>query len=263
MKRVTIDRLQPNLSTLRLSFRLIENQDDLNEYAEFSRKTAVKVMNKTIQSDIDIERFNHTIPNFACEEQSIMKHALALTTLRDVKNPIYHLESAVEVKLATLQKVLDSGTKILVNAAGGWNTFMKDDVVISIEEVEQQDEQTVFINENSNAIVLENDYVIPNESHNYIKTIDPNYAKILDLRGNMLNYEKFVDILKNQFNGEIVYVYTTAMDVEQMHKYCDAIIEAKIPFLVVHITVPNNKLIQEWYTKYRGKFSIEVEFNVK
>lgn len=265
MKTVTVQF--PHLNDQVAEMYLIDSEEGANEYFSFNQNIARKCFDIALKSRLPINKFDHMIPYGGTVEASIMRMALVRSQHNDVdvdergysvfNNPIYQIFPAAKEKEFFIRKAMEEFGQILVNKSGGFMPLDKSKYII-LEEKEAEiyhaapDDE---LNEGNKWIVLENDYSLPVESRKFLEKMDPNFSIVFDLRGHTTErlIKTFEYFKKN--GGEVVFVYTTGLDVEQMYEYVKCMKIADLNTLKFHFNTGRNPDIDkflEWSKEFLG-----------
>lgn len=212
----------------KIPYMLIENFDDLAEYSETLGRGVDRTISRLMRSDVKIERWDHMIGKN--DPDGVMGGAIVTAQFKGT-NPLYEVGPLVDSKIRSMLKFLDKGHRILVNTVGGYCPFTEGYHTI-IEESEYVGVRaaTHVISKDTRYINLENDPILEEHTKDYLGSVDSHYSYICELRN--YNHDELVDVFKRfiSYGGTTVYVYTTGMDVPQMHDYSKAIIESGLKF---------------------------------
>jgi hypothetical protein len=263
----TVKVTLPHLGNQVVEMYLIENEEDASEYFSFNKNIAAKCFDHVLKHRLPIENFDHMGFGYGTVESSIMTLALhrAKSNKIDVdkqgrsiwNNPLYQLFPAAAEKEMHIRRFYDEHGAILVNKNGGFMPLERDQYTILetydtvIHSKAPQDE----MNEKNRWIVLENDYMLPQESQTFLQKMDPNFSIVFDLRGHKEDrlFKTFEWFKKH--GGEVVFVYTTGLDVEQMYEYTKCMKKAGLNTLKFHFNAGRNPDIDkflEWAKKFLG-----------
>lgn len=245
-------------------YYLVENQEDLDQYKEFTKRLAMKLIKSTTKSSMPIRKFDHMIPSKG-HEKGIAMMALTRSQSNTVdinergesifNNPLYQLMPAALEKNEVLQRALDRGDVLLIGKKmGGWMTHSTERTeilrVFDSEMVPTRKES--LIRHQTKWIVLENDNELPKDSESFLEEQDPGFSIVYDLRDAKLDelLERFKFI-----GGHTVFVYTTGMDVQQMYKYTDVIAKVGLNKLVFYFVSGLNPEIEEFLVYAKTKIA--------
>lgn len=118
-------------------------------------------------------------------------------------------------------KILDMGYMVCINSSGGYIPVKEEDIVEILGSINLRNKNLTL--NNSNVIVLENDPIMDEFTVEYFNKLNQPFSSIVNLREEMKR-----DSLKNsleQFKNnclnetQIVFVYTTGIDEQQMYDY--------------------------------------------
>lgn len=246
---------------------LIENDDDASEYFRFNNNMAAKCFDHVLKHRLPIEKFDHMGWGYGTVESSIMMLALhrAKHNKIDVdrqgrsiwNNPLYQIFPAAAEKEFSIRKFYNEHGAILVNKSGGFMPLGRDQYTIleTYDTVIHSKAPEDELNEGNKWIVLENDYSLPVESRKFLEKMDPNFSIVFDLRGHkedrlVKTFEYF-----KKHGGEVVFVYTTGLDVEQMYEYVRCMKKADLNTLKFYFNTGRNPDIDkflEWAKEFLG-----------
>lgn len=200
--------------------------NDVHEYMEHLGHDVSEAIAKLIRSDIMPENWDHV--RMSGSKGGVLRASVMTAYVKET-NPLYEIDSLIQTKLMNMMKEIVKGEVVLVNMNGGYCTFSEDYHTILCEvEFDDTPKDTSVINKNTKYINLENDPELEKRTIEYLSQQDKNYSYVLNLR----NYDvaALTEIFKSfvQNGGEVVYVYTTGLDVQQMFDYSEALIAAGI-----------------------------------
>ena len=231
--------------------------DDVNDYAESLGHHVENAVTRMLKSKVPIDRWDHMITRD--DQGGVIGAAVQTANVRGT-NPIYEVGPLYDQKIQSFFQMVAAGTTILVNSNGGYCPFDPDYHTI-IEEVEYTapEKFKYKIKKGTKYINLENDPNLEPNAANYLRKVDPNYSWITNLYN--VSEDRLCEILTEfrEAGGEVVYVFTTATNVEQMYLYSRCIIDAGIRKVEFKFSVePIEQDVKE-VIKHLEDFNIEVE----
>jgi len=237
------------------SYIEIKTGEDLAEYADSLSHNVDNAITRLITSKVPIDRWDHMITR---DDQGGVLAGAVLTAQVRGSNPIYELGPMFDGKIASMREYLLEGETVLVNDSGGYCFYNPDyHTILRTEEYTTPDKFKYKINEDTKYINLENDPKLEDNAVNYLKKVDPNYSWVTNLYN--IDNDTLVDILK-EFqcaSGEVVYVYTTGTNVEQMYDYCRCIIDAGIKKVEFKFSATMESIHKE-VIRHLEDFNVEV-----
>lgn len=204
----------------------LESIQDVHEYMSQLGSDVSNAIAKLIRSDIMPKDWDHV--RMCGGKGGILQGSIAIAYAKGT-NPLYEIDPLVRIKLMDMTQAIDRDEIVLVNKNGGYCTYSPNyHTILHETEYDGAPEDTSVINKNTKYINLENDPELEKRTIEYLSEKDKNYSYVLNLR----NYD--IDSLTAVFKkfvangGEVVYVYTTGLDVPQMFDYSTALIAAGI-----------------------------------
>ncbi len=214
MKAITIDFYGKEAD-----YVLLENIDDVLEYAEHHCSDVETAAARMIKSNLPPERFDHLASSDSIGQ--LIAGAVYKTQMNGGSS-ILEIGVMADEKILRMMKWSLEGEKIMLNHVGGYCFLNENTKILREESYEFTNEPTHVINDNTTYINLENDSDLEQHTIDYLSKIDPNYSYITNLR----NYETsdLIDVFKEFVSkgGSIGYIYTTGFDTQQIHQYCSA-----------------------------------------
>ncbi len=208
---------------------LIETIEDVNEFTKVVKAAEKGVLMKFVKSGEPDDRLNHVSLGMRPIERALGNLALAKAHIKG-DSAIYHLGDCKDIYLTGLLSMVSRGCKVFINPNGGFCPVEGTMDIVSIEEVEYvANNAKPYISKYGTKVInLENDVDLENAAVDYMKNVlkEYNYSFIKELRLYSTDqlkraFKAFVDA-----GGEIVYVYTTGRDVEQMYEYSTCAFES-------------------------------------
>jgi hypothetical protein len=162
------------------------------------------------------------------DDQDGVMYGAIMTAQNRGTNPIYEAGPLVEGKIRHMCEHIEQGEKILVNSNGGFCMLTNDYKILSEQEAEFDEPFEVAIHADTKYINFENDPNLEPNAINYLNKVDTNYSYVTRLHN--ISVERLEQILLDfqAEGGEVVYVYTTGINLNQMYDYGDAIIASGI-----------------------------------
>lgn len=244
---------------------LIEDSDDLAAYEKLQMRYAEATFMLGLRSDCPLGKFDHLIPSSG-PLTGIMRMAWHRSQSNPVEgpdlgnNPLYQLIPSVHLKIDAIRRGLVRGDRILANKDGGYMPYVEKLVeIVSIEDGLLDDTiKKDLIRPNSKWIVLENDFVLPDQSLVFLKEMDKSFSIVYDLRGH--SDSQLEGALRQfKFNGgSTVFVYTTGLDVQQMYDYTKSIKSVGFDRLVFYFVAGVNREINDFIRFAEGLMDVEV-----
>jgi len=202
----------------------ITNAKELGEYFEALDNGVYETIEKAIKSGVTPERLNHII-----DRDDIGDQVLAVSYARcstEGGNPLVGMAPAMQNKMQMLGDHLMKYGSVLINKAGGFCNADKDWV---ITDVPAPAEKPKFkFAKNPSFINLENDAHLEQHTRKWFQRNNYEISFIKKLR--RFSLEALTKIFTDfkEAGGKGIYVYTTGIDAEQVHDYCDAVIKAEL-----------------------------------
>jgi hypothetical protein len=236
MKQVTVKT--PYDSSIK--YMMIESVDDVKQYSDMIGKGIDATLVRLLKSDVSVDRWDHLITKGG-PDGGAMNAAFATAYIRGT-NPIYEVGPIADTKIRNILTAVMEGERVLVNVNGGYCHF--DDnyhTMLTCEEYTDSSEPSYIINENTKYINLENDPDLENRTKEYLTTRDPNFSYITNLRS--FSKSDLIEVFREfvRSGGEVVYVYTTGIDIPQMIEYSMALVTAGIKKVEFEFTVEQNE----------------------
>jgi len=220
MKQLTVE--DPFGHTI--DYMVISSLADFVEYSQILSDGVNDTCVRLIKSGVNPSRWDHMIRRE--DADCVVSAGIVSAT---VKGGVIFSEiaTAMSTKLQNMATMLDQGETLLVNTVGGYCMY-DDEYHTIISESEFVTPDTHVIKKSTKYINLENDPELESHVVNYLKPIDPNFSYVKKLRD--YPCARLTEVLKEfkQNGGEVVYVYTTGLDVPQMEDYAEAIIKSEI-----------------------------------
>lgn len=210
---------------------IIETFDDIEKLENFAHESGKKVVEKMLKTDLPVESFDH-LHSGPGLQGGLTYSSYLRSRLKSGVNPIREVDNVVFDYLGTAENILsDMDVPVFINSVGGLTPVTKDIIEIiestPIEEIPISRPQPL-IRKKTKVINLENDPELENVSKDYMENFlkDNKFSCITEMRD--FNYNELVEIFNDFKNkgGEIVYVYTTGGDVQQMYEYSKAAMES-------------------------------------
>lgn len=198
---------------------LVDNPQSLMEYMEYTSDKVVAHVSRLIRDKAEVESWGDLPRNTPAS--GILAGAVAHCKLHG-KNPIFELDNIINKRFSNMLAEILDGKQVLINSAGGYCFMLPEWEVETEEPVYLGWLPTHVINDQTRYINLENDPELEGHTRRYLGQRDPAYSYVL----NLCKYTKqaLVDVF-TEFKakgGQIVYVYTTGMNVPQMYEYFEA-----------------------------------------
>ena len=253
MKKITVKYFRQESDYI-----LLENTLDIMEYFEYTESEFQQYFTKIFKSKVPVNRWDHCLSGGHGE--SLFSQAVVLGNIKG-ENPIYLMGSCLQQKIDNFHKCLSNYGNVIVNENGVFCHLVDGMKIISEEPFSFSDCSllTYTVKIDTQYINLENDPILENYTKNYLGKIDPNFSYILNLR--KFSIEDLVNVF-NEFHensGHTVYLYTTGMDVPQMHDYSKALIKSNLNNIIFHFNSGINDDILK-VIKYLNDNKVKVEY---
>jgi len=228
----------------------LETLDDLDEFAELSNSENEEEIKLALKTDVKEDRWDHLFSHtLGC-----MATSVGLSKITGA-NSIIGSGILLEQKLNRFRSLLENGTAIIVNKHGGYfpcYDFMDINIIKSDEYVLDKT-QWIKIKDDTKIINLENDMVLEQHSMTYMRALDKNYSSIRRLK--KFNKQELTEIFKafKSKGGEIAYIYTTGIDVDQMYDYTEALIDAGIEDIRFEFNSGIDDKIKQFLNDFKDK----------
>jgi hypothetical protein len=232
---------------------IIANMDDFREYFDLQSKELFGDFKNAIINQIPKERWDHLSGKLGV--------ATNISKIKET-NPLIEACDMLDKKGLSVLNILVSGLSVFINESGGAHAFSDDThTILESQEFTRSKNKKVVIAKNPSFINLENDPKPENHTIEYFKSqnLEPSY--IFNLRN--FDKEDLIDVF-SEFTvqgGHGVYIYTTAMDVEQMAMYCDAIIASDFNSVIFHFNSEIDGRHEKIISKLK-EHGIDVERNI-
>lgn len=233
--------------------KVVRTKEDLEAYKEELAGGQEAVMTHMIK--YQGPKLDHAVPKSG-EERSLFRGALANSDLKGT-NPLYEIEGLALRKYLTVCKLVNSGKTVLINDVGGYYYLTDKEEIMEEVDVTNRD---VRIKEGTTTITLENDPMIDHNSS--VSKYDTNFSYVLNLRRNMDNLQQiFKDF--EAAGGQFAYIYTTAIDEQQVLDYFDVIIKHTDIEEVVLDFVDLDQRIDDLLVRLYNTYELEFDTNDK
>lgn len=235
--------------------------EDISDIAFLSKeleKVQRSILVKFVKSGETVERLNHIVNGFRPLEKAVATLAICHNIAENV-NPIYQLGNASDLYIKTLFKLLSKGA-VFMNCNGGLCTLDGHIEVVSTESFDSfPNPPKYYIQKGSKVINLENDFELESEARDYMnKNFDRNYSYISDMKTYTdKDFKKVFSEFREQ-GGEVVYVYTTGIDYQQMYEYSRHCLDAGLKDFRFHFNSGIGKDIEDFinWLKERAEVTI-------
>lgn len=204
----------------------IQDANDFNDYMELMNSSFAKTATKLLRSNTPVDRWDHLLWDKG-EGDAITRAGLISAQLSG--KSLWSSVGALQMqKLHSIQKSIAGGETVLVNQNGGYCCANKMVQIQKIYEIEGFEDYESVIRHNTKYLNLENDAVLEDYVKEKLGEIDPKFSYITSLRS--AGYARLVGEMKKfkDYGGKALYLYTTAMDTDQVKFYCEAAAEAGI-----------------------------------
>lgn len=250
MKKITITNCLNNEEWL-----LIENINDLFSYTITLKNKVEYQTKRLILSQASVDRWDHMLTN---NSEGAIFSASIIKATHFGGSPLKELDLLFSDKIKNMLQELKKGKILLVNSVGGYCTIKNDDIInVEKEEVLPIEVKTYQVKQGTKYINIENDDKLEKDVEQYLSKRDPNFSYVLNLY--TFNQEELLAVFNNfkSQGGEILYVYTTGIDLSQMKLYIEVAILAGIK--KIELKIKNG--INEQHTKILNSFSQkEIDF---
>ena len=229
----------------------IETPEDLTELKALLLRAANSAARKLIASGESEDRFDHVLNGLRPIEKALCNLAVMQAKFTG-DNAIFHLCNVREQHLSTVASILIKSEKgAFVNENGGVTPIDGHLEIVETSEYTGEEKVKPTIKENTKVINLENDLYVEGKANDFMrgKLNDKNFSYITEIR--MYNEWRLLYAFQAfiKAGGELVYVYTTGRDVDQMYQYSESALTAglkKFAFQFVHGTDPKIDRFLEW-----------------
>lgn len=232
------------------------------EYKTFVERDTEDIIIQTMKSGVPMERWDHL--NWRPGQANSLFCASVATCKAVGGNPLIGTGSLMCKKLNNILQYVMLGTSVIINNRGGYFPVNGDMeiVVTDTKELSLISPENTNIATNTKYLVLENDPMLEPHAIKYMATVDPNFSHICYLR--RYNIEPLTQMMSTfkENGGEIVYVYTTGLDVNQMFDYSQAIIDSNISAVEFEFNVEISDNILG-VINFLKSHNIEVKYNEK
>jgi hypothetical protein len=213
---------------------LIADVEDFKGLQELVVDEVRRVTQLMLTCGLEPEKFDHLHTKGLGE--NFIRISCVRSQLKNI-NPIYLVGDAGDEYLQAIGRALAKGETLIVNKNGGWcNLSAGLKVVKEIGEFDRSDEVDFYIHKNTRLLNLENDPYLDSDAREYLLANDKNYSYITELRA--FSPEKLSKLMKEFVanGGQTLYVYTTALDVQQLKEYSSVAIASGIQDFVFHLS---------------------------
>lgn len=238
MKKVTVSEKYVEGEWL-----LIETIDDLLEYVTSLKQNVISLSQRLIKSGAPVSRWDHMITKN--DAGAILAGVVTKMNTFGCR-PLLEMEDLTSRKVKDMLSYIQKGKKLLVNDVGGYCSMMDDWEITSEKEISIVEVKTYEIKENTKYINIENDDILESFSKKYLESVDKNYSHIVNLHS--FTKEQLTEVF-SQFKkagGEVLYVYTSGINVPQMYEYTEAAIKAGIFKIEFDFNSGINENIEEY-----------------
>lgn len=244
---------------------LLESVQDVADYMEFVKSKENSIITKFIKSGETANRLDHIVSGFEPTEKSLASYACAFGHLRGT-NPLYEIPNALTAKMNTALKILSFFGHVFINPAGGMTTLLKGSVeLIEARPFEgyKENKGRISLVAGAKVINLENDPYLERVAVKYMKSRWDKFSSIKEL----ILFDK--NRLQNVFEsfkakgGEVIYVYTTGRNVEQMYEYSEAALHAGLNDFVFDFNCGTDKDINKFVNWLSERANVELIHNAK
>ena len=214
MKNITIE-----FYNREANYILLSDFNDVLEYAEILGNKVRKAAYDMIQSKLPPDRLDHL--------GGLGGVAATAAKFRGT-SPLLELGGMADEKIGRFIRYISEGEKIMVNCNGGYCFVTPDTKILRESPYEELECTTYVVNSGTKVINLENDPELESYTVDYLSKVDPNYSYVCNLRD--FSRSQLVNIFKEfkTNGGESAFLYTTGADIEQIHNYCEALVEGGI-----------------------------------
>lgn len=245
MKKITLSEKNINGEWL-----LIENISELLDYTISLKRKVISYTERLLASKVAVDRWDHMITN--TEEGAILSAVLSKTKNLGGR-PLFEFDNMFSLKIQNMLKEIKNGKKILINSVGGYCTMQEDWKILSEKDEELISIKTYNIKNNTKYINIENDDVLEDETKKYLSNKDNNFSYILNLH--TFSEKELIEVFKEfkKSNGQILYVYTTGLNIPQMETYIESAYFSGINEIELKITSEITQKHKEIFQRFRDK----------
>ncbi len=237
---------------------LIETIDDLLEYVASMKQNIASLSQRLIKSGAPVSKWDHMITKN--DAGAILAGVVTKMNTFGCR-PLLEMEDLATKKVKDMLFYLQKGKKLLVNDVGGYCSMLDHWKIIFEKEISVIEFKTYEIKENTKYINIENDDVLEDFSKKYLESVDKNYSHIVNLHS--FTKEQLFDVF-SQFKkagGEVLYVYTSGINVPQMYEYTESAIKAGILKIEFDFNSGMNENIEKYIKETLAK-GVSVSYKI-
>ena len=233
----------------------IDSNESLQEYLQFMKYTTDKAFMDTVFSSLPLYKFDHAIPFTECLEKGIMQLAWVRSRHNQIdideegksffNNPLYQLHPSMLLLKKTIEDQFKRNGFVFVGKSGGVMFVNKGYEILETYESEIKNKAPENVMRGGKWIVLENDWVLPKESIEFLKKQDDKFCVFYDLRRRFRRLEECLEKFKHD-GGETVFIYTTGSDYDQMYLYTEVVKKVGLDDLRFYFSLGTDRTINDF-----------------
>jgi hypothetical protein len=207
-----------------LKYIMLEGSADVLEYTAMMNILVERKISSVMKSGIHPERIDHMcLDNLS---GSLLGAGVVQAKIQG-KNPLICMAEHAQKKSIQMLSYIFDGKTMLVNDVGGFCFFDSNchSIVHSSPYVK---ESSYKIKTGTKYINLENDPKLESRAKDYLRTVDKKYSYIVNLSEHSEDELDSILLEFKQMGGEVVYVYTTGSNIQQMYDYVSSALKADI-----------------------------------
>jgi len=224
---------------------LIQSLEDLDKIHEDTKAEAEEEMVKAITSKTRVDRWDHLFQG-AGQGRALMRGGV-YKAITQGGHPITFASGLLAQRHGSMSKMINNGQAIVINRMGGYFPLNGDRTVILKSEpyIKPGIESHIHLKTDTKILNLENDPELESHAVAYMEKIDPNYSYVTRL--DKFSGPQLLSVITRfkELGGEVVYIYTTGMNVPQMRDYSQAIIESGLKKVIFEFNSGINTEIEE------------------
>lgn len=239
------------------SWLLISNIEELTQYMKHTSDNVAKLVLGLMRDSVPVDRWDHCVTKDSAG--AILKGTLIHCQFNG-ESPVLSIDKVMLEKFSNMMKYVIEGKKLLINCVGGYCSAPEDATFIFEEEMDLSFKPTYLVKDNTKYINLENDPKLEEYSKNYLNKKDNNYSYITNLSSHT---NEQLEVIFKEFKskgGEVVYVYTTGLKVQQMYDYFNTAVKAGIQTFEFEFNVDIIGAIKDFIDYAKDKANVTCNF---
>lgn len=253
MKRITVKTIFDEVG----EYLMIDTPETLSEYNALLEQTTTDKISSVLASKVAPDRWDHM-----CGDSlggSLLAAGWSQAYVEGNSNPLLNMVAHALQNTSVFTTAIANGETILVNDKGGYCYYDPNYHTI-IDSSDNITPTNYFIPKNTKYINLENDAELELKAIKYLDDVDPNYSYITHLAS--FDIPQLIEIftLFKQAGGEVVYVYTTGINVSQMFDYTEAAISAGLLRFEFEFNAGMDDAIQEFLDDFDSNTAISLDW---